>query len=143
MAQGRTADMKTLMNAVIVPLIEHRNADGRRSYAALLLSLDQGEEGRQVWMKLAGFSPLTDKLFKLMQAIAIHVPPAVFRERCTAAIVMVLASVVRAERLGERLPMDLLTDDLMSGAVALLTAPVSQGMAKAAAETSPQALRTA
>jgi len=129
------ADPRTLLEVLLGPLSKERDQDGRRSYAAFLLSQrGRGIVGLQSFV--FALAPLAEHIVDLLRAAVGPMPERLFRFRLTTASVLYWQALVAldAERgAGDGLLVaeeGVLAEVLNAGAI-LLTAPVSADVAAA------------
>jgi AcrR family transcriptional regulator len=130
--EGRADAPATLVEILYRPIAELCDRDGRRTYAAFLLALQQSAEGYRARRALDALAPVTRDLMSRLSAASPHVPAALDLERRMAASAMVFTGMVQRDRQGGDLAVEsALLDDAFDTATAVLTAPVADRVRRA------------
>jgi AcrR family transcriptional regulator len=128
-AAGRLKDVRTLMDILYRPVVDHRNSQGGRAYARLVLALHGAPSGLAFERDLFDLMPIAEHVLDLISALYPEISPLFLRERQRLVCVMVLTSVF-----SRRAPFDdprddeALIDDVLDMATAALVAPVSASL---------------
>jgi len=125
------SDPRALLEALLRPLSELRDADGRRSYAAFLLN---HRAFSAAWPSMAAVAPLTSHLVDLLAAATSPLPEPVFMRRLMSVADVYCATLVEADERPTQVEDARLCDVLDAGA-AFLAAPPSATVIEAFAAT--------
>jgi AcrR family transcriptional regulator len=130
--EGRADDPATLVRILYRPIAELCDRDGRRTYAAFLLALQQSAEGYRARLALDALAPVTRDLMRRLAAATPHVPAALNMERRMAASALVFTGMVQRDRQGGDAAIESeLLDDAFHTATAVLTASVADHVRRA------------
>ena len=123
--QDRLSDMRTLVDILYRPLIDHVDEQGERSYARFILALDNAPAGVRHIGALSHLMTASDHALRLLYAAIPDVPPALVRERLRLITIMFLSSIFNRNPPFEGDEMDeALIDNVLAMATASLVAPV-------------------
>jgi AcrR family transcriptional regulator len=98
--QGRDRDVRSLLEVLLRPIADERDAFGKRSYAAFLLGLRVFSQVGEHWAGSRDSAPLTQHVTDLLRAASRPLPELVFNDRLMAAVTVFLAAAVDCDRRG-------------------------------------------
>jgi AcrR family transcriptional regulator len=125
--QNRLSDMRTLVDILYRPLIDHVDEQGERSYARFILALDNAPAGVSHIGPLNHLMTASDHALRLLYTTIPDVPPALVRERLRLITIMFLSSIFNRNPPFEGDEMDeALIDNVLAMATTALVAPVPE-----------------
>lgn len=130
-AQGRQGDSRALMEVLYRPMIDHVDAEGRRTYARFILALNSSPAALHHVVGQLRLMPVSDHVLDLLHEANPDLPRALIGERQRLIAIMVLTSVFH--RWGPYQPERFdaaLIDNALDMATAAITAPVAPAVAE-------------
>jgi AcrR family transcriptional regulator len=128
-AAGRLKDVRTLMDILYRPVIDHRNNQGDRAYARLVLALHGAPGGLAIARDLFDLMPIAEHVLDLISALHAAISPKLLRERQRLVCIMVLTSVFsRQPPFDDPRDDEALINHVLDMATAALVAPVSASL---------------
>jgi AcrR family transcriptional regulator len=94
---GRERDPRTLLEIVLAPMAEEKDAEGRCSYATFLLGLRAFSQFTR-WRSSENSPPIIREVDVLLRSSLSHLPDKIFFERMEASVTAFVAGIVAWER---------------------------------------------
>ncbi|CAN7468449.1 TetR/AcrR family transcriptional regulator [Phenylobacterium sp. LjRoot219] len=128
-AEGRSHEVRALLDVFLKPLLQPVDGDGQRVYARFIVALLNSPDGPRHFKDLFHLAPTAVRLQRLLQAALPDAPPLVLSERLRLIAIMVLASVFNRVAPAADPGTDAgLIDDALDVAASGLSAPVGPSL---------------
>jgi AcrR family transcriptional regulator len=128
-ARNLADDPRCLVEMILRPIAEQRNADGVRSYAAFMVALRPSEPWLRHRTHAEPLAPISREIRDRLARAAAHVPAKLFEERVNAAVTMFLTGLVQRDRGRRNLDIEAsVIDDMLDAATAIIIRPVAEGV---------------
>jgi AcrR family transcriptional regulator len=95
--EGRERDPRTLLEILLAPMAEEKDAQGRCSYATFVLGLRVFSEFTR-WRTYEDSPPISHEVDVLLRSSLAHIPETIFLERLDASVTAFVAGIVAWER---------------------------------------------
>jgi AcrR family transcriptional regulator len=129
--EGRLGDSRALMDVLYRPMIDHVDAQGRRSYARFILALNSSPAALHHVVGQFRLMPISDHVLDLLHLANPALPRALIGERQRLVAIMVLTSIFhrwdpyQPERFDPAL-----IENALDMATAAITAPMAPAVAE-------------
>lgn len=116
---GLIHDPRVLIVALLRPLCEHRDEDGRRSYAAFLAGLVRLMSISELRSMSAGLVPHTERLLSLLRATLPHLSADLFEVRTSLMTIFVVHAIRNHDLVASPVPTGMTDDDAIDNIIAM------------------------
>jgi len=137
--QGRMGDIRTLIDILYRPLVDHVDSEGERVHARFALAMFRSPQGLSLMGDTRHLMPVSQRVLDLLYLTIPHIPPALVRERLRLLSISFLASIFNRNPPFEGAELDeALVDNALAMTTAALLAPVPERLRDMLGQAAPR-----